>query len=339
MNQRNLEIDLTKGILTVGMVLSHSFKFLADNSNRTLIFISTITDLVSFSGFLFCFGYAAWTAYLQKDQLPWPNILRTSLKCYIAFIISALGFRVLVNAEPPDLSLLARIAAVRDIPPFSEFLLAFAVITILGAVLQKLVIKATENWKNLTMATVVCLGFTFLPAEIRYDPLISQFLGGKDFIGYPIIPYLPLFLFGVFRARHSEQFSGRYYVLAAVTGIVLYLAFIALGISLNRFPPAAAWIISSAGIFSVYYLVAHIVYAQFPRFIQKYFNAVGQNVLLYLLLSNLVLFTSYALGMKGLLTIPQTLGFYACFMGFTLFLQFIAVDLKRTNLSMDQNQT
>jgi|GEM_PF-1252751 len=336
MNQRNLEIDLTKGILTVGMVLSHSFKFLADNSDRSLIFISTITDIVSFSGFLFCFGYAAWIAYLQKDQLPWSNLLKTVIKCYLAFVISAIGFRVLVSSETPDLSLVARIASVRDMPPFSEFLFAFAVITLLGSILQKFVERATRSWQELTVATIVCVAFTFLPGEIRYDPLISQFLGGKDFIGYPIIPYLPLFLLGVFRARHSEQFSGRYYVLAALTGILLYVVFLASGISLNRFPPSAGWILSSAGLFSVYYLVAHIVDEKFPRFIQRYLNAVGQNVLLYLLLSNLVLFTSYALGLKGILTISQALIFYVSFMGFTLFLQFIAVDLKRSNQSLDQ---
>jgi hypothetical protein len=339
MKQRNLEIDLTKGILTVGMVLSHSFKFLADNSDRTLIFISTITDLVSFSGFLFCFGYAAWTAYLQKDQLPWPNIWKTMLKCYIAFIISAVGFRVLVNAEAPSLSLLARIAAVRNMPPFSEFLLAFAVITLLGAVLQKLIVRATQSWQSVTLASIICLAVTFLTSKMHFDPLISQFVGGQGFIGYPIISYLPLFLLGIFRARHSEQSSGKYYFMAAAAGILLYVGFIALDVSLNRFPPSAGWILSSTGIFFVYYLVAHIVHTQFPRFVQKYFNAVGQNVLLYLLLSNLVLFTSYALRLQEKLSTAEAVLFYAIFMGFTLFLQFIAVDLTRTNQSMNQESS
>lgn len=336
MKQRNLEIDLTKGILTVGMVFSHTVQFLTNNPNKILIFISSLTDLVSFSGFLFCFGFAAWMAYLQAPQRPWSRIFKTTLKFYIAFIISGMAFRILINSREAGLNLLANIAGVRDIPAYSEFLLAFALITLLGAVFQSVIVLSTRHWQNLLISTAICLAFTFLPHDLHYDPLISQFIGGQGFIVYPMIQYLPLFLLGVFRARHAEQFNIRLYFLTAMAGILLYITFISFELSPARFPPSAGWILSSAGLFFLYYWFAHIVHAKFPDLIKKYLNAVGQNVLTYLLLSNLVLFTCYPLNLTGKLNVSQTLIFFILLMGFIFFIQFISIDLHRTNQSMNQ---
>jgi hypothetical protein len=337
MKPRDVEIDLTKGILTVGMVFSHTVQFLAENPNKLFIFISQLTDLVSFSGFLFCFGFAAWLAYLQVPQRPWLRIFRTVLKFYLAFIISGVAFRVLVNSSTPGLTLLADIATLRDTPPYSEFILAFAVIILLGAFFQRVVVFSTRGWRPFMTATAICLAFTFLPIEIRYVPLVGQLIGGQGFITYPAIQYLPLFLLGVFRARQPEQFNLRLYFLAAVAGVLLFITRILFDLSWTRYPPSAGWILCSAGVFFFYYWFAHIVHAKFPNLIQKYLNGVGQNVLTYLLLSNLVLFICHPLGLTKALNTTQTFVCFVLLMGFILFLQFIIVDLKRTNQSMDQN--
>ena len=336
MKQRSLEIDLTKGILTIGMVFAHTVQFLAERPNKILIFLSQITDLVSFSGFLFCFGFAAWMAYLQGSERPWLKILRTILKFYIAFIISGMAFRVLINSSEPNLQLLANVATLRDIPPYSEFLLAFAVIILLGAIFQRLTVLSTQHWGHLLAATAICLAFTFVPNKLPYIPLIGQVVGGQGFIAYPAIPYLPLFLLGVFRARHPEQFDLRLYFLAAMAGVLLYSIFILFQFPLNRFPPSVSWIVCSVGVFFLYYWLSHIVQAKFPNLVKKYLNAVGQNVLLYLLVSNLALFMCHPLGLTKTLNTTQTFVFFFLLMGFIYFLQFIVLDLKRTNQSMNQ---
>jgi hypothetical protein len=183
---------------------------------------------------------------------------------------------------------------------------------------------------------MICLGFTLLPAKLPYVPLISQLIGGQGFIAYPVIQYLPLFLLGIFQARHSDQFNARIYFGLAIAGVLLYIMFIFFGNPLLRFPPSAGWIVCSAGIFFFYAWFAHLVNAKFPSLIQKYLNAVGQNVLAYLLLSNVVLFTCYPLGLTKSLNATQTLIFFVLLMGFIFFVQFIVIDLKRTNQSMNQ---
>lgn len=318
------------------MVFSHTVQFLAENPNRIFVFISQLTDLVSFSGFLFCFGFATWIAYLQGPQRPWGRIFRTILKFYVAYIISGVAFRVLINFSTPGFSLLGNIAALRDTPAYSEFLLAFAVIILLGAVFQRVIVLSTEHWRYLMAATFICLAFTFIPIELPYLPLIGQILGGQGFIAYPAIQYLPLFLLGIYRARSPEHFNRKLTFLIGMAGLLFYILLVLSGVPLPRYPPSIGWILCSAGVFFLYYWLARIMGAKFPSLIQKYLNAVGQNVLAYLLLSNLILFTGHPLGLTKSLSTTQTLVFFILLMSFIYFLQFILVDLKRTNQSIDQ---
>jgi hypothetical protein len=166
--------------------------------------------------------------------------------------------------------------------------------------------------------------------------LISQVIGGQGFIAYPAIQYLPLFLLGVFRARHPEQFQPGFYILIALAGVLLYIILLPFDPFLTRYPPSAGWILCSGGVFFFYYWFAHVVHIRFPDTLQKYLNAVGQNVLAYLLLSNLILFTCHPLGLTKTLNTMQTFIFFVLLMGFIFFLQYIVLDLKRTNQSMNQ---
>jgi len=336
MKQRSSEIDLTKGILTIGMVFAHVIQFLGDGQSRLLYSESLITVLVSFSGFLFCFGFASWIAYLQSPKLPWSNIIKTIFKCYFAFLISGVAFRILSSSEKASLDLVVKIAAIRDIPRYSEFLLSFAMITAVGAVFQKAINLSTSRWQYLLLSVMVCLAFTLLPREYRYDPLIGQFIGGQGFDFYPIIQYLPLYLLGIFSARYPQRFGLRLYAITSIGGALLFIGLIALNIPVTRFPPSAGLIICSAGLFYIYYGFAHIVHAKFPDPIKTYINAVGQNVLTYLLLSNLVLFTCDALGLKASLNAPQILVFFISLMIFIFFVQFISVDLNSAKQSINR---
>jgi hypothetical protein len=252
-------------------------------------------------------------------------------------LISGVAFRVLVNASMPGLPLLANIATLRDVPVYSEFLLAFAAVILLGTIFHRIIVFSTGDWRHFIAGVILCLGLTLLPNRLPYLPLVSQWIGGQGFIAYPVVQYLPLFLLGIFRARHLDQFNPRMYFGMTIAGVFLYTLLIFFEIPLLRFPPSAGWIVCSAGIFFLYYGLAHLVYIKFPHFMQKYLNAVGQNVLAYLLLSNVVLFACYPLGLTKSLNAAQTFIFFVLLMGFIFFLQFIIVDLKRTNQSMNQD--
>ena len=328
-NRINTEINYTKGILVISMVYAHVFQFQFLGRSYVLKAISIFTNLVSFSGFLFCFGFAFWLAYLSKPKIPWKAIIKTSLKCYFSFFLSGVAYRLMVSGNDLSFSLLSRIAALRDIPGFSEFLISFSVVTIVSCLLAPVIEVATRNRKNLAVATALLLTSTLLPKSTVYDPLIGLFIGGSGFKFFPLVQYMPLFLFGIYTARSQRRFN----IFALAAAVIAVSAFAGLNIvriPIHRFPPSAIWIVCSAGLVYIYYGLGKVIAKFFPFRIKIYINSVGQNVLFYLLLSNIFLFANKALGYGRNLTIKQNIASYLAIMMILFFLQYISTDFQRS---------
>lgn len=335
MKKRSEEIDITKGLLTIGMVLAHAIQLLSSGQSRVLNAMSLGANFVSFSGFMFCFGFASWAAYLSQPRLPWPSILRTSVRCYAAFVISGVAFRILVDSVPPSLELIVRVALIRDIPGYSEFLLSFAVITILGAIFRDAIRRATDRLPSLVLAFAVCLAVTFLPSENRYDPVVGQLIGGQGFAFFPTVPYLPLFLLGVFTARHASHVNTQACVLA-LFAVVVFCGLTALEIPIGRFPPSALWVVCSAGLAYLYYGLSNLVQTYAGPRIKGYFIAVGQHVLRYLLLSNLAFFGCAPLGLRASFGAVQTEAFFAALMAGIYLTHSIPAKFERDRQSIER---
>ena len=339
MTHRFSEIDYTKGMLVMSMVFGHVITFLDNGQSSLLNQAQTIINLVSFSGFLFCFGFVHWIAYLQKPHIPWMAVLRTSLKCYLAFVVSGFAGRVLVSGKPAGWDLLIRLGALRDITESSEYLLPFALLSILGAAFAPVIKMSTRNGRNLIISTFAFLISTFLPHNAVYDPFVGLFIGGQGFYFFPIIQYLPLFLLGAYLARWNYQYS-----VAAAGAATTFIAVIAIvaglqiaNIPISRFPPSAFWIYCSATLVYLFYGLGRLVSANFvPNIIRYYLNAVGQNALYYLLLSNLALFAAKALGKGEALRAWQTLVFYFALMATLFFIHYIVIDLERANRAINR---
>lgn len=329
---RNIEIDLMKGSLTLGMIFGHSIQFLNEKS-FVMTGLSQLIDLASFSGFLFCFGYANWAAYLSKPTLPWPRILQTAFKCYVAFVISGLCYRLLVDKYPADLKTLCNVLFLNDIPGYSEFLISFSLITLFAALLAP-ALRFFCASAGATLALSVVFGLTtFLPHEIIYPPQIGLFLGGTGFSYFPVLQYFPLFLGGVFFARQRIQFNAKWLAFG-LGGTACFVLLTLTKHEPSRFPPSVLWIVCSMGIVSLYGVLARGIASRMCGFPLKYLNAVGNNVLFYLLISNLVFFTVHDLGIVHTLSAEKTIGFDLVLLLVLLFFQFIIIDLARSNRSL-----
>ncbi|MDH5325466.1 MAG: hypothetical protein OEZ68_15235 [Gammaproteobacteria bacterium] len=332
MTVRSLDIDITKGILTIGMVFAHVIQLLAFQPNVWLSNISGVANLVSFSGFYFCFGYAVWTAYLQKETPPWKSVIRTAIKCYIAFLVSGIAFLTLVSNKPLEIQLVLKVALLRVIPGYSEFLISFALIVILSSIFSSLITKCITG-KNILYASLACSVFMFLPKHISFDPYVGLFIGGKGYAYFPVIQYLPLFLFGAFLARYNFGFDKRLFFVSVGLVLVYYILTL-YDVQASRFPPSLLWIVGSAGLTYIYYGIAVFIGNNATRFIKFYLNVVGQNVLLYLVVSNIIIFTLVALGLSKSLNVFESVFVFAAIMLGILFLHYISVDFSTTDKRM-----
>jgi hypothetical protein len=115
-NERVAHIDAFKGLLVLGMALAHVIQLLGDGSSKLLEFFSFVTNLVSFSGFLMCFGCVSWSAYLRKPATPRRAILSTACKCYLAFVFSGVAYLGFVAKSQVAFVTFVHVAFLRNIP-------------------------------------------------------------------------------------------------------------------------------------------------------------------------------------------------------------------------------
>lgn len=99
--RRNLELDLFKLLLVVGMIAAHVFQLLHNGkSNGSMIWMfSTYINAITFSGFLLAFGCATQLAYLRKtkDKILRGKLMRNGIRLLIAFYISGLAYTFFVS--------------------------------------------------------------------------------------------------------------------------------------------------------------------------------------------------------------------------------------------------
>lgn len=130
-NFRNVELDMLKIILVVGMIAAHVFQLLynGDMFSRVVGKFSLFINAITFSGFLFAFGCATQLAYLRKprNKKLMKKLMKNGLRLLVAFYISGFAYTLLVSHSLTILEAV-KILCLWRIPGFSEFLLSFAML-------------------------------------------------------------------------------------------------------------------------------------------------------------------------------------------------------------------
>jgi len=287
---------------------------------------------------MFCFGFALHRAYLLKDITPTSKVLKTSMKCYTAYLVSGLAFLTLVDGQSVSARTIGKILLIRIIPGYSEFLLTFSAITILALVLKSQINFITSSIKALSISCVALLFSTFLPKDVRYDPLVGEFIGGTGFAYFPVLQYFPLFLIGVWFSRNAIT-EKRLAIVATAAFGALMVIYIATELKTSRFPPSIIWILASGSAVLIYYAISTAISRRAPFVVVSYLNSVGQNVLPYLLLSNVTLFTIHALGNAHTFGSAKVLVSFFALMALIYFIQIIMIDPEKSRRALSRAKT
>jgi fucose 4-O-acetylase-like acetyltransferase len=289
MTQRDETIDVLKGMLVFGMVLSHVAGLVSSYAAFPIKQIWLFTGLVTFSGFVFSFGYACQIAYFSKDlKAVYRRIVSTALKPLIAFYISGMYWRAFVDKQL-DFAAIANILLLNDIPPFSEFLVSFSLIILVSLLLFKPIQKLTSNPKHFWILFALLLLTTFLPYAKVHISQVGLLIGTTQFPTYPVLQYFPIYLLGIYFAKHKILYHRQTLVISALgIGLFLFSHFVNRQIP-SRFPPSLSWILASLFFVYLYYLAAQRISKW--NFVAPLLSSFGKNVLFYLLLSNIMIFT------------------------------------------------
>ena len=291
--KRENNIDLMKAIIVLGMILTHAFQLIMgldnapiDSSNRGIIYL----NLVTFSGFLFCFGYSTYIAYIQKDiKEVCPKLIRNIIKLLIIFYISAIGYVAIILNEI-NFSVLIRILTLLIIPGMSEFLASFAMLNLFVLIFFKYIKKILDNKLLFFICVIFSLDLTFIPYYFIDNPWLSLIIGNWS-VCFPILQYMSLFLFGMYFAKYKPRFN-----LKILLGTLICFIIFEIGVSNNwemvmRFPPRLFWILGSYFFVYIYYYITKFISEKYSNSkLLLHISFIGRDSLTFLWISNIILF-------------------------------------------------
>ena len=301
---RDRSIDVSRGLLVIMMVYGHVLQFFGDAQLFPLVDgLISIVNLTVFSTFVFDFGVTAELAYLKKPyRQALPGMVKTGLRAYAAFCLSGIGYRVLRENKPFAVGTVRRVLTLSDIPGWSEFLVAFALYSLL-----LIVGFAAFRWlagRPLASLAVgaACVGFCLIVPYGAVPHPLALLIGGTEFAYFPVVQYMPYFLAGLLYARGER---GRLLAVAAVCTAAGAVDFVLHGLP-GRFPPDWGWILLPGLLVAAVTALSRALCALSGRGVRRIADALcgvlerlGGASLYYLLTSNLVLFT-----LAGKRTVP-----------------------------------
>jgi len=290
---RDRSIDAMKGLLVFGMVYAHVLQFFSPMGLYPVSqAVSDVVNLITFSGFVFCFGYTNQLAYYSKPfGRAYRNMLLSALKTLVAFYISGAAFRVFIGGAFPDGETLRPILLLEDIPGWSEFLVSFSLISLIGVALFPALRRLAERPALLWTVCALLLLATYIPYESVRSTQLGLLIGTTAFPSFPVLQYFPYYLAGMAFAKGGVRWGWPYAIGAAAASGTFAYVWAAGGYALpSRFPPSAAWILGPALLLYGYYLLSSYgvrALARVPGLLTA-----GRNVLFYLLASNLAIFAA-----------------------------------------------
>ena len=291
MAQRDVKADIFKGLLVIGMVFAHILQFFGDlNKYPASRFVSDYANIVTFTGFLFCYGYVIDIAYLGRDfKDVWKRLIVNAFRTLIAFYISGICYRMFIDKKQPNRNNILEIIKLSDIPGYSEFLLAFALYILIVALFFKPIKMLLSNKTVFWITFSLLFLTTFIPYEKIKINQLGLLIGTTRFCAFPVLQYMPFFILGMYFHRYRTGFNIKF-----LLGSLLFSGASVVNIMQNdgalpsRFPPSIPWLLLPAFALYLYYLLS--AFLSKSSVAVRVLQPIGENTLLYLLLSNIVIF-------------------------------------------------
>jgi hypothetical protein len=296
LKHRDLSLNYFKGFLVIGMIVAHAIQLLT-NVGGIAKYFSVYINLVTFSGFMFCFGYIYQAAYSTKKVsfMFAMNKMKTTL---FAYYISAISWAVLVDQDT-TFSRMVSIIVLINPSPYSEFLLAFFLMTGVYFALRPVLTRLTSTTTNVVVTCGILLLLSLIPFgdfyptievagnKVVVDYYIGLLLGSSHSSYFPILQYLIFFILGIWFKKSDVNFSWPM-LGASILGLFLLAAYRTIFHEMPpRFPPSPIWIVGSFFFIYAYFMVSKGIKSSW---LSGYLNQIGENTIVYLVLSNIFLF-------------------------------------------------
>lgn len=281
--KRAHNIDLMKTLLVAGMILSHAFGLLSNKSYLASVIIKYV-NLITFSGFMFIYGYNVYNAYIIKNK----NIkIKNIVILLLSFWLCSMSYSYFI-VQTYDINNYISILRLSKISGYAEFLVTFIVLELLILFFKKGLKTISDSNTYLVIAIIISLVFTIVPPVNKDIPYLNIFIKTNS-ISFPLIPYLNLFFLGIYFAKNKPKYNLKLSMTLAI--------FTAIHYSLDvfdyspRMPISLTYVLGSYMFVYLYYYFTKYIYSRkrICNILNK-INIIGKNSLYSLVISNIILF-------------------------------------------------
>ncbi len=287
MAEKNNSIAYMKAILVINMILAHCIQILYTNNETSIVaqsfqYFSLLVNIITFSSFLFAFGYVFYIAYLSKEPIPKNKIIKNGITTLMIYYFSAISISILNDAEV-SIQKILNILLFNEVIMYSEFLLSFAGISFIGVFFSKSILKITSNVYLLIITSCILFAYSIIPTEL------GIFIGSNQFASFPVLLYLPYFLFGIYISQNKIIFN-KNITIVSLAILIAVICYILINKDIpNRFPPDFFWLISALPFTYLLYIFSNYFSNSLIKNNKLILN-IGSNTLFFLLFSNVMIF-------------------------------------------------
>jgi len=296
---RAADLDLLKTLLVIAMIGAHVVQLITLRARPEANVFAEYANLVSFSGFMFAFGIGLGLPKPEGRKRTLWRTVRPTLLLLLAVYASSFGFAMLVDRKPLTLQLAIDVLTMQRLFGWSEFLATFFMLSVVMLVARPVLLAVGRNPWLLVGVSVACLATTWFKTD-AIVPLLPTLVSHTQFANFPLLPYLPWFLLGIWYGSHPVR--AWHFVPALAITAYLYWVTWQTGEFPGRFPPTILWIAGPAAILLGYLVLCRWLAARVT--IPEILLMPGRHVLSFLVLSNLAFFaTRYFIGKPVRMTI------------------------------------
>ncbi|MCJ2058263.1 hypothetical protein MKL09_17100 [Methylobacterium sp. J-048] len=285
---RCADLDAFKTLLVVGMILAHVVQIVQAPIDTLAGCLSNLVNLISFSGFLFAFGWGtALSCCTARVRTLWDR-LKGPAKILLAFYLSGIAHLVLIDGNGLSAARILSVVTLADLPGHSEFLASFFVLSLAMVGLGQWLGPVAKKPPFLLLGLAMSALFGCVQVNTLDLPWLRILFGAPNNMYFPLAPYAMWLFLGAYHAGKPESFDRiALYVAALATWGFLAVAMMA-GHPPSRFPPSTLWVMGSALFLLLYRAASMSIVRRFA--LPHLLTSPGRHILIYLVASNLALF-------------------------------------------------
>ncbi len=299
MKKRDSSIDFLRATAVFLMVITHVNALLYSGKNSILDIFTTAGVTLCFSTFLFCSAYIDGLKIEKGKDFNIKKVLKRIFNIYIVYVLCGI-FVTLVFQEGITIDQILNIIILNYVPEFTEFLIAFILFSFLPLIFSKQIKQLLSKPLLLVFLTISIyflgslisseLSKYSLPNYIRI--LVENIFGYQNQHRFPIIPYLPIYSFGILLSKYK---SNRILFKTLVISLLLFFLLYFFKLShWYRWPPSVLFLFYSFAYIPLILLIFRKFERTLSKSIFKLFTNVGKYPLEQFALSTLLVFTAKA---------------------------------------------